>query len=219
MFMKDLFPRVMFDADKGGSGGVTGTDDLDNKDGQDGGQDNKDGQDTGNQDNQGTALTKEEVEKMIQSATDKVRTEYSKKLKDKDKELEDAKKSKMTEQEKAEYELNKLKESLSQKERDLLTKELTLETIDLLKENELPLEAKDFLMGQDSESTKKNVEAFKSMFNSAVEAIVNERFKSSGKNHESGDGSQVTYTQDMLKTMSAQEINDNWEKIQKDLSK
>jgi hypothetical protein len=208
MFIRNLFPQVMMDAHDDGKGGAG--DDIDKG--------------TENQDDKGVdegtkALSLEDVQKMIQSETDKIRTEYSKKLKDKDKELEDTKKEKMTEQEKAEYELGQLKENLSQRELQLLDKELTLKIVDLLKESELPLDAKDFLKGKDEESTIKNIESFKSIFNSALEVAVQNRFKDSGKDHENGSGSTVAkYTPEILKTMSEKEINKNWEQIQKDLS-
>lgn len=216
MFIRKLFPQFMLDADTGSTGGSGDTDTKDtDKDGQSaGGADNTKGTDT-----KVEALSKEDIMKLIQSETDKVRTEYSKKLKDKDKELEETKKSKMSDAEKAEYELNQLKENLSQKEKDLLTKEMTLTTIELLKENDLPLEVKDFLMGKDEESTVSNIKVFKDMFSKAVEQAVEGRFKSSGKDHKTGDTTSVRYTHDMLKTMSATEINANWDQIQKDLSK
>ena len=135
-------------------------------------------------------LTVEQVQKMIQSENDKIRTEYSKKLKAKEKEIEEVRKSSMSEQEKLDYENKTLQEQLIEREQALLEKEqayertnLELKTVDLLKEHLLPLEAKDFLVGTDIDSTQKNIEAFKSMFDNAIENEVKQRIKGTTKEH------------------------------------
>lgn len=179
--------------------------------------DGTDAKDTKKKD-QDKPLTIEDVEKMIQSATDRVRTEYSKKLKDKEKELEELRLASMTEEERKAEEQRKLQETLDKKEAELKLKELTLTTIDLLKENELPLEAKDFLIGNDVDSTKANIKAFKKMFSYALEQAVTERFKQTGKDHIESTGKVGRYTQEDIAKMSPEEINANWEKIQRDLS-
>ena len=69
-------------------------------------------------------LTKEEYEKAIQSAQDKVRTEYVKKVKELEEKLP---------QEKSERE-----KELEQKEKELLQKENEYKVKDLLSENKLP---------------------------------------------------------------------------------
>ena len=164
-------------------------------------------------------LTLEDVQKMIQSETDKVRGDYSKKLKEKEKELEDLRNSTLTEQQKKDLEKKKLEESLSQREKDLLQKELTLDTIELLKENDLPLDFKDFLVGVDKETTQANIENFQKVFNSALEKAVTERFKETGKDHnESSGGSVSYYTQEEMSNMTPAEINANWDKVQRSLS-
>lgn len=163
-------------------------------------------------------LSLEDVQKMIQSETDKVRGEYSKKLKDKDAELEDIRKSTMTDAEIKAEEKKKLEESLSKRETELLHKELTLDTIDMLKQSDLPIEFKDFLIGKDADATKSNVESFNKVFKEQLEIMVKERFKGTGKDHNEGSGQTGRYTQDDIAKMSPNEINANWEKIQRDLS-
>lgn len=203
---------ILFEAhDDGGMGqGGQGEGKVDKKDG-------TDAKDTNDNKDQ-KPLTIEDVEKMIQSATDRVRTEYSKKLKEKEKELEELRLASMTEEERKAEEQRKLQEILEKKEAELKLKELTLTTIELLKENELPLEAKDFLIGKDEESTKANIKAFKKMFLSALEQAVTERFKQTGKSHIESTGKVGRYTQEDLARMTPEEINANWEKIQRDLS-
>lgn len=214
-------PQVMFDADNGGNGGSVDGKVENNEnvkpEGTETGDTNQEGNGAESKDT-AKPLTLEDVQKMIQSETDRVRGEYSKKLKDKEKQLEDLRMSTMTEEERIAEEQKQLQDNLSQREAELKHKELTLDTIDLLKENDLPLETRNFLIGKDIESTKKNVESFKKMFSSALEEAVTERFKKSGKEHTTSSGKGTRYTQEDLARMSSDEINANWDKIQRDLS-
>lgn len=130
---------------------------------------------------QGQSLTIEDVQKMIQSETDKVRTEYSKKVKDLEKEKEAIKKEKMTEEEKAQYEIEQYKQQLSEKEKAIQERELNIQATDLLKENELPLDFRPFLVGKDEESTTQNIESFKSLWIKTLNEQVDQRFKNSGR--------------------------------------
>lgn len=204
MFIRNRLPLFMFEAD-GGSGGageskvddVTKTDDT--------------------QAGQPEMITKEEALKLVQSEADKVRGEYSKKLKDREKELEDTRLSSMTDSERKTEELKIREAKIAEAEMKLQLATLTNQTTDLLVEAKLPLEAKDFMIGKDIESTKANIEAFKKMFSSALESAVTERFKQTGKEHVES-GKTTRYTQEDLKSMTPAEINANWDKIQRDLS-
>ena len=134
-------------------------------------------------------LTMEEVQRMIQSETDKVRTEYSQKLKDAKAEAERLAKEKMTEEEKAEFERQKLQKELQEKEQALLERELNLKAVDLLTEAKMPLAFKDFVIGQDEETTKAKVATLKALWQTELEQAVQERFAEKGrKPHEPGDG-------------------------------
>lgn len=200
-------PKFMYDADNGGDIGGQGEGKV---------EDNGTKVEDTKQDEK--PLTLADVQKMIQSETDKVRGEYSKKLKDKEKELEDIRVSSMSEEEKKADEIKKAKDALDKERAELTLAKLTLETVDLLKANNLPLDAKDFLIGKDSDSTKANIEAFKTMFASALESAVQERFKQTGKEHVEGTKT-GRYTQEDVAKMSPAEINANWDKIQRDLGK
>lgn len=141
-------------------------------------------------------LTLEQVQKMIQSETDKVRTEYSKKLKALEREKEELEKAKMTEEEKAKYELEKYQKELAEKEKAIALKELTIITGDLLKENGLPFEFRDFLIGTDEEDTKLKISLFKKEWDKAIKAEVEDRFKASGR--EINKGSKRTMTREEI---------------------
>lgn len=143
-----------------------------------------------NDDSTEKPLTLEDVKKMIQSENDKIRTEYSKKLKAKDIELEEVKKSNMTEQERLDYENKSLQEQLMEREKALLEKEeafnrsqLELDAVDILKQHDLPIEAKSFLVSTNVEVTTNNILAFKVMFDEAIEKEIKERIKGTTKEH------------------------------------
>lgn len=126
-------------------------------------------------------LTMEEVQRMIQSETDKVRTEYSQKLKDAKAEAERLAKEKMSEEEKAEFERQKLQKELQEKEQALLERELNLKAIDLLTEAKMPLTFKEFVVGADEETTKAKVKTLKTLWTEELEKAVKERFKEKGR--------------------------------------
>lgn len=131
-------------------------------------------------------LTKDIVDKMIQSATDKVRTEYSTKLRDVEKEKENLVKEKMSEDEQRQFDLDQLTKTLEDKEREIANRELTIKTVDLLKDKDLPLDFRDFVIGNDEETTVKRVEKFGQLWTKALEEAVGQRFKDNGRNFESG---------------------------------
>lgn len=118
-----------------------------------------------------------DLAKIIQSETDKVRQELWKEIKKKDTAIEELKKSQMTE-----AELRKYKESqLAERETLLQRKELELLSVDVLRENDIPLSLRDFVIGKDSEETKARAATLKTEFQKAVEAAVQERFKAAGR--------------------------------------
>lgn len=137
-------------------------------------------------------LTMDEVRKLIQSETDKVRTEYSKRLKEAQAEVERLAKEKMSEEEKAEFERQKLQKELEEKERALLERELNLLAVDLLTEAKMPLEFKEFVVGVDEETTKAKATTLKNLWNTALEQAVKERFKEKGRNIHETDTTDTT---------------------------
>jgi phenylalanyl-tRNA synthetase alpha subunit len=136
-------------------------------------------------------LTLEEVKKLIQSETDKVRTEYSKKLKAAQEELEKLKTEKMTAEERAKYEQEKLEQELREREQKLLEREVKLHTVDKLRELNLPLEFRDILAGPDIETTEERIKTFAEQWQKALKAAVDAKFKEHGDNPAKGKGGQA----------------------------
>ena len=179
--MKELLRRMNLQLFAGG----------DNQDDQGLG-DNQQQDDKDDKQDQDKPLTMEEVQRMIQSETDKVRTEYSQKLKDAKAEAERLAKEKMTEEEKAEFERQKLQKELQEKEQVLLERELNLLAVDLLTEAKMPLEFKEFVVGIDDETTKAKATTLKNLWNTALEQAVKERFKEKGRNIHETDTTDTT---------------------------
>ena len=131
-------------------------------------------------------MTKEEIQKLVQSEADRVRTEYSKRLKELEEEKTALEKEKMTEEEQRQFDLEKMQQELEKKEKAIRDRELTIKTTDLLKEKELDLDFREFVIGEDEESTIERVEKFNSLWTKALEEAVNNRFKGSGRVIEKG---------------------------------
>ncbi|MFF2449360.1 DUF4355 domain-containing protein [Neobacillus sp. NPDC058068] len=131
--------------------------------------------------------TAEELQKLLQSEGDKRVTgalktaqekweaEFKAKL-----ELEKAEAQKLAGLSAADKEkalLEKSKNEIEAREKAIAVKELKLETINILNEKKLPITLADFLLADDAEKTKSNVDTFEKAFREAIEAGVNERLK------------------------------------------
>lgn len=161
-------------------------------------------------------LTKEYIEKLIQSEVDRVRGKYAKELKAKEKELENFRTASMTAQEKAEYEVEQLKADLEKREQDLLQKEMKGVATDILSDSNLDIKFVDYIIGSDVEDTKARAVKFKDVFNKALEKAVEERFKAAGRDIQFGNNS-GGFTREQVNAMSRDEINRNWAAIQQSM--
>ncbi|QGF21712.1 putative scaffold protein [Bacillus phage vB_BcM_Sam112] len=123
----------------------------------------------------------EAINKLVQSASDQVRTDYSKQKKDLEDELERLKTEKMTAEQKAEYDRQKAAQELADREAALNAKEVALHTVDVLTELKLPIRFKKFT---EKMTNKEEAEAIlKDLsveFNAAIKEAVDNRFKGTG---------------------------------------
>ena len=126
------------------------------------------------------AMIADAVKKAEQSAGDKVRTEYSEKLKKEQEEKERLLKEKMTEEQKAQFEREKYERDLAEREAAINAREVELHTIDKLTEAKLPLSFKSFLVSGSKEDAEKNVAAFSDAWQSAIKEAVDAKFKENG---------------------------------------
>jgi hypothetical protein len=129
---------------------------------------------------------KARVEKLIQSSNDKLRTEYSKKIKEIQKENEMLKKEKMSENERREYEAQQLKDALETKERDLTRREMELLAVKTLEEKKLPSTFLEFVIGEDADKTTGRIEQLEKVFGEELKNAVNEKMKTYGREPNKG---------------------------------
>ena len=98
-----------------------------------------------------TDETKAQVEKLLQSETDRIRTEYSKKLKDVNEELSQYKPKEKSDSEKA---LEERIAKLEAREKELANKEQSMTLASKLKEKNLPTDLAKYLnVGEDMDKT------------------------------------------------------------------
>lgn len=154
-------------------------------------------------------LTPEELEKRIESETDKKlakaletsrkkwEAEFAQKLEHEKKEAERL--AKLSAKEREEEELRKQREDLDKRLKDIEAKELRADAIAILNENTLPSSFVDFLVQENAEKTLANINAFKAAFNTAVEAAVEEKLKGTPPSTTSKQGGTTTPTQRSLR--------------------
>ena len=104
-----------------------------------------------------TDETKAQVEKLLQSETDRIRTEYSKKLKDVNEELNQYKPKEKSDAEKA---LEERISALEAKEKELASKEKAMTIANKLKDKGIPTELAQYLsVGDNVDETVEKVGA------------------------------------------------------------
>lgn len=133
--------------------------------------------------------TKEELEKYLQSESDKrvsgaLKTaqekwakEYEQKLETEKKEAERLAKMTAAEKEKAIFE--KQKGDLAKKEQEIALKEMKFEAVKILSDKKLPISFVDMLATNDADKTKENIDNFEKAFKAALSQAVDERIKAS----------------------------------------
>lgn len=178
--------QLFADQDPGGANGNPGADDKGTGE-EDNSQHDQNNTDKGNDDNKGDVLTKEEVEKMIQSETDKVRTEYVKKLKALEAEKEELEKEKMTEEEKRQFEEEKRQKELEAKEAEIRQKELNIKAYEVITEQKLDARLRPFILAEDEEKIEENAKELKSIISSIVNDALQEKIKGLGREPHKGE--------------------------------
>jgi len=114
----------------------------------------------------------EELAKLIQSETDKVRTKYSTEMKKLQDQLTQLQLQSMTEQQKAEFELKQKTEELAKKEAELNKKMLDLETKELVSSKGLKPELAILLTADTIEGRKAQLEVLVKTMNLEVKEEI-----------------------------------------------
>lgn len=136
----------------------------------------------------GKTYTEDEFRAEVDKLTKQHQEELAAKLEAAKQEAE--KLAKMSQDEKNQFELEKRLKELEDREKALAMRELRTETAKLVAKEGLPDEVVDLILADDQENTKKNFERFKTVFDGAVQAAVEERLK--GKSPTTGTDTQKT---------------------------
>lgn len=159
----------------------------------------------------------DDAKKWLQSLTDSRVTEaiktYEKKTLPKKLEEEIAKRYPPETPE--QKQLRELQQKLEQIEQEKIRESLRNKALSVATEKQLPTKLVDFFVGPDEETTMKNLAAFEEVFASAVQQAVEARFKEGGRNPKPSNPDGKPLTREMIEKMTPEEINANWEQIEK----
>lgn len=128
--------------------------------------------------------TEEDFQKRLGEEIEKAVSKHAEELEAAKTEAE--KLAKMNAAEKAEHDFKKREQALLDKESNIAARELKAETLKTLSDKQLPSTVIDIVLAADAESTSKNIDAFKDVFDNAVQTAVEERL--SGKSPTVGNG-------------------------------
>ncbi|MED5050649.1 DUF4355 domain-containing protein [Anoxybacillus rupiensis] len=159
----------------------------------------------------------DEAKKWLQSLTDSRVTEaiktYEKKTLPKKLEEEIAKRYPPETPE--QKQLRELQQKLEQIEQEKIRESMRNKALSVATEKQLPAKLVDFFIGSDEDSTLKNLSVLEEVFSAAVQKAVEERFKEGGRNPKPSNPDDKPLTREMIEKMTPEEINENWERIEK----
>lgn len=98
--------------------------------------------------------------------------------------------AKMDESSKTSYEQEKAAKELADRESQIALRERKADALEVLSKNDVPREFLDMLVGENTEETKANVEAFKAQFDAAVQVQVEKRLAGTTPKGGNGTGAQ-----------------------------
>ncbi len=138
------------------------------------------GVDTTTENNTPKTYTQEEVDKLLQQEGDRRVTEALKKAekKNQDKVKEAQRLAQMNEQEKYEYQLQQREEAIKAKEKELSLAENKNEASKILSEKGISLSLVDFVVADDADTMKANIDLLDKAFKASVKAEVEKRLGS-----------------------------------------
>jgi Domain of unknown function (DUF4355) len=162
----------------------------------------------------------EEAKKWLQSLTDSRVTEAIKTYEKKTlpKKLEEEITKRFPPETPEQKQLRELQQKLEQIEQEKIRESLRNKALSVATEKQLPAKLVDFFIGQDEESTLKNLAVLEEVFSSAVQQAVEARFKEGGRNPKPSNPNDKPLTREQIEKMTPEEINANWEQIEKFLS-
>lgn len=151
--------------------------------------------------------TQEEVDKLLQAETDRRVTSALKKaeLKQAEKIKEAQKIASMNEAEKFQYELEQREKLVAEKEKELALAEMKNEASKILNEKGISLQLVDFVVNEDAEITKANIDLLDKAFKASVKAEVEKRL--AGNAPKKNLPLDETMTKEKFDKLSVSELN------------
>ena len=132
------------------------------------------------------------VDRLVQAKVDRMLAAERKEKADLKRQLENEKKAKLSEAELKQYEIDEREKTIAAREKELqdrLNREFAqkaLREAGLDDGSQTAYALADFVMGEDEEEIKGKVKTFKELFDKAVAAEVNKRFKENGRTPKKG---------------------------------
>ena len=157
----------------------------------------------------------DKLDKIIQSRLDKQMAAERKKNADLKKQLERLQKAKLTDDELKQIEIEEREKTIAEREKAITDKENRLYAVKAIKEaglddgSDTSLSLVEFVMGEDETEINEKVKAFKELFDKAVTAEVNKRFKDAGYTPKKGDnlnGGVNPYTKEQFNLTKQMEL-------------
>lgn len=155
-------------------------------------------------------FTQEEMDNIIKGRLARERKAWEKELTEKQTEAERL--AKMTDDEKRSYQSKKREKELDEREAAINKRELMAEAKATLEGKGLPQTLADLLDYSSAEACNESINKVSAAFQSAVETSVTDRIK--GGKPITKVPSNSTLTLESIKSMSAEEINRNWDQVQ-----
>lgn len=159
----------------------------------------------------------ESGKKWLQSLTDTRVTDAIKTYETKTlpKKLEDEIAKRFPAETEAEKQLRELKQRFEQSEAEKEREKMRNKALSVATEKALPTQLVDYFIGQDEETTLKNLGTLEEVFSAAVQAGVEAKFKEGGRDPKPPATPNAPLTKEAIEKMSPDEINANWEQVEK----
>ena len=127
--------------------------------------------------------------------------------------LEDKIKERFPNKSEKDIELEKLRVELESIKTDSLRKELTNKALMIADEKKLPKAIIDYFIGNDEESTNKNLDVLEQVFSTHIDSQVTDRLKTSSNIPPKTKVNRNSLNLEDMQSMTPEQINANWDKI------
>lgn len=121
----------------------------------------------------------ERIDKVVSERLKREREKFDKDLADRLKKERDdwERQAKLSAEEREAEERKKREQETKERERNIILRENRAEAKELLQENEIPTDLVDFVVNEDLDKTKENINSLKEAFTKAVEKGINDKLK------------------------------------------